>query len=238
MLIECQKCGFENQQGTLFCKNCGTKLDLDRIDEMIRKRSSGVNIKNRFKSIFRLIAALIIILILYLIFSIIYPSFTPLKVSTLSKEQQSQATLKLQSMELKRGNNYTFSLDEINVLYNKNFISKKQRQYPLGISIDSANNFVFKLRKPLHEKVPFDLDYVVVGKPLYEQHKGKSSLTGIEIESVKLGSLPIPKILRPYILEMFKPYVTKRLNRTLGKISKAELNDDQEIEIIIHSKNQ
>ena len=32
MMIKCQKCGFENQMGSIFCRDCGEKLDMDAID--------------------------------------------------------------------------------------------------------------------------------------------------------------------------------------------------------------
>ncbi len=32
MMIKCQKCGFENQMGSIFCRECGEKLDMDAID--------------------------------------------------------------------------------------------------------------------------------------------------------------------------------------------------------------
>lgn len=238
MLITCQKCGFENQQGTLFCKNCGTKLDLDHIDEMIQKRNNGINLKNKFKSFFRLILALVIILILYVIFAVVYPTFSPLKVFKLTKEQQSEATLKLRALDLKRADSYKFSIDEINVLYNKNFISKKLRENPLVITIDNENNFVFRVRKPPHDKIPFDLDFIIVGKPSYKMNKGKSSINDIEIKRVKIGYLTVPKMFQAYILEMFKPYSTKKLKRTLLKISNTEVNEDQDVEIFIVPKSK
>jgi len=32
MMIKCQKCGFENQMGSIFCRECGEKLNMDAID--------------------------------------------------------------------------------------------------------------------------------------------------------------------------------------------------------------
>ena len=32
MMIKCQKCGFENHMGSIFCRECGEKLDMDAID--------------------------------------------------------------------------------------------------------------------------------------------------------------------------------------------------------------
>ncbi len=32
MMFKCQKCGFENQMGSIFCRECGEKLDMNAID--------------------------------------------------------------------------------------------------------------------------------------------------------------------------------------------------------------
>ena len=32
MMFKCQKCGFENQMGSIFCRECGEKLNMDAID--------------------------------------------------------------------------------------------------------------------------------------------------------------------------------------------------------------
>ncbi len=47
MMIKCQKCGFENQMGSIFCRECGEKLDMDAIDP--NKLQKDVNKEKNLK---------------------------------------------------------------------------------------------------------------------------------------------------------------------------------------------
>jgi hypothetical protein len=47
MMIRCQKCGFENQMGSIFCRECGEKLDMDAIDP--NKLQKDVNKEKNIK---------------------------------------------------------------------------------------------------------------------------------------------------------------------------------------------
>ena len=47
MMIKCQKCGFENQMGSIFCRECGEKLDMDAIDP--NKLQKDVNKEKNIK---------------------------------------------------------------------------------------------------------------------------------------------------------------------------------------------
>ena len=55
MMIKCQKCGFENQMGSIFCRECGEKLNMDAIDpnklqKDVNKEKSIKLAKKRIKS--------------------------------------------------------------------------------------------------------------------------------------------------------------------------------------------
>ena len=47
MMIKCQKCGFENQMGSIFCRECGEKLNMDAIDP--NKLQKDVNKEKNLK---------------------------------------------------------------------------------------------------------------------------------------------------------------------------------------------
>ncbi|MBR4716919.1 MAG: zinc ribbon domain-containing protein [Lentisphaeria bacterium] len=67
MMIKCQKCGFENQMGCIFCRECGEKLDMDAIDpnklqKDVNKEKSVKLAKKRIKSAISSSIGLIIVL--------------------------------------------------------------------------------------------------------------------------------------------------------------------------------
>ena len=79
MMIKCQKCGFENQMGSIFCRECGEKLNMDAIDpnKLQKDVNKEKNIKLAKKRIRGAIsggfAVLVIVAFLFLVFPDIFP---------------------------------------------------------------------------------------------------------------------------------------------------------------------
>ena len=75
MMIKCQNCGFENQMGSIFCRECGGKLDMDAIDpnKLQKDVNKEKNIKRAKKRIKSAISAAISVLVIGgFVFAIIY----------------------------------------------------------------------------------------------------------------------------------------------------------------------
>jgi len=66
MDITCQKCGTVNRLGTMFCRECGAKLDLNSMDPSKKARSS-VNIGSLVGRLVRLTIVLVLIVVLVLL---------------------------------------------------------------------------------------------------------------------------------------------------------------------------
>ena len=79
MMIKCQKCGFENQMGSIFCRECGEKLNMDAIDpnKLQKDVNKEKNIKLAKKRIKGAIsggfAVIVIVTFLFLVFPDIFP---------------------------------------------------------------------------------------------------------------------------------------------------------------------
>ena len=79
MMIKCQKCGFENQMGSIFCRECGEKLDMDAIDpnklqKDVDKEKNLKRAKKRIKSaISGGISILIVVAFVFLVFPDLFP---------------------------------------------------------------------------------------------------------------------------------------------------------------------
>jgi len=73
MMIKCQKCGFENQMGSIFCRDCGEKLDMNAIDpnKLQKDVNKEKNIKLAKKRIKGLISGLITLLVIAAFFFVI-----------------------------------------------------------------------------------------------------------------------------------------------------------------------
>ena len=79
MMIKCQKCGFENQMGSIFCRECGEKLNMDAIDP--NKLQKDVDkeklIKRTKKRIKGAISAVITIIVIAAFIFVVFPDLFP-----------------------------------------------------------------------------------------------------------------------------------------------------------------
>ena len=42
-MIKCRSCGADNRMGTIFCAECGSKLDMEEAEIQIKKGQSGIH---------------------------------------------------------------------------------------------------------------------------------------------------------------------------------------------------
>ena len=79
MMIKCQKCGFENQMGSIFCRECGEKLNMDAIDpnklqKDVDKEKNIKRAKKRIKEgISTGIGILVVVAFVFLVFPDLFP---------------------------------------------------------------------------------------------------------------------------------------------------------------------
>ena len=79
MMIKCQKCGFENQMGSIFCRECGEKLNMDAIDpnklrKDVDKEKLIKRTKKRIKgAISGAISLIVIAAFVFLVFPDLFP---------------------------------------------------------------------------------------------------------------------------------------------------------------------
>ena len=79
MMIKCQKCGFENQMGSIFCRECGEKLNMNAIDP--NKLQKDVDKEKRIKATKKKIKSLVstgigVIFVVAFIF-VVFPEIFP-----------------------------------------------------------------------------------------------------------------------------------------------------------------
>jgi len=67
MLLKCNECGHDNQLGAIFCRECGTKLDVEKMRPKIEEKSN-FSPAALIKKIISIVLLLILIIILGLMF--------------------------------------------------------------------------------------------------------------------------------------------------------------------------
>ena len=94
MMIKCQNCGFENQMGSIFCRECGGKLDMDAIDpnKLQKDVNKEKNIKLAKKRVKSAISAAISLLVIGgFVFAVIYHGWEDNKDYSVVEETESEA---------------------------------------------------------------------------------------------------------------------------------------------------
>ncbi len=236
MLIKCLKCGHENMLGAIFCRNCGEKLDIEKMRPEIRntnKRSGGLmGFIRRLLGLIIFLALVGILVALFIPEQIVLPELAPDAKAVADKK----FTDIMNRVDEGFGNDkYTLSPEEICYIYNSKLITPAEgggaATYDieaLSFSIDSLGYIHCALKTKLGGKVPatFEIKGALVGEPPIR----------LDIVEAKMGKMPI-KFVESKIAEKFDVALNDpRLAKIISAISKAELTEDKKISITIKEK--
>lgn len=69
MMIKCQDCGYENQMGSIFCRKCGVKLNMDALDpKLLNQNAKKEDLKKKSKKFVKNLIINIVVLVLLIAF--------------------------------------------------------------------------------------------------------------------------------------------------------------------------
>ena len=208
MMIKCQNCGFENQMGSIFCRECGGKLDMDAIDpnklqKDVNKEKNIKLAKKRVKS--AISAACSILIIGGFIFAIIYRGWEDNKDYSVVEETQSEAAAAAQKKfdAVMRGTtvgkvkytypelNYMFRDQVVKQLYELDSFAKIV-SFELGFNEEKGQpmaNIWIKIK----DKVP--VRYVVYGDFFLNvpEPDSKEDILpiGVDVRRLDIGLIPL-----------------------------------------------
>ncbi len=191
MLLKCNKCGHENQLGAIFCRECGEKLDVDKMRPKVENKKSRAPIGDIIRNIVAIAVILGIVMILVLMF---FPEGG--SPYALDKEDKQKTDTKFQSVMDKIGgetgeDEYIFTPDEVTYLFN-NKLTKTETEEgvkavdvagKMTFSIDNNNNIVIIAETTIFGSFPasFKLTGTLV------EEKAKLKVTG-----ARMGHLNFP----------------------------------------------
>jgi len=205
MMIKCQKCGFENQMGSIFCRECGEKLDMDAIDpnKLQKDVNKEKNIKRAKKRIKDAITTGIALIVVVAFIAVVFYN------GGLRKYEEptiSAATARQKFDNAANGitrDKVTYSYPEVNSMF-KEMVVLPLSVEPAFARIDSAeiaydeekDNAVVYLWLTLKDKVP--VIYTIRGDikfhPPEDNNRNEESsedLFTIDVSRLDIGRLPI-----------------------------------------------
>jgi hypothetical protein len=244
--MKCKICNHENQLGSIFCRGCGGKLDVEAVQPKVVQSESSFNWMGIIK---KLIGFIIFFGIVAVILMLFYPDNLD-NYSSLSGENAVKAAKeKLASIQEKAdqgfGNDsYTLSAPEATYLYNQVLIATpaapdKPASAAAAPAPAEAISYDFEkivfdvdpigfvriiIKTKLFDKVPvtFEIKGTIVNAQTKEAGKPSISFEPIEY---KMGHMPV-KFVESMVLDKFMSALSgKKIEQILKAISKIEVND-------------
>ena len=202
MLLKCNECGHENQLGSIFCRECGIKLDVENMRPEVKDGKSSFSIKEMLKNIFAIAVILGLVGVAGLICYPETPSF-----SELTKDEQQKTDTKFQNLINKidgepAEDTYVFSPDEATYLYNNKLTEKVEDASggyvfeKMTISLNAYDNIVLTAEAKLFGSIP--TSFTIEGELLDEKPE-------LNILNAKMGHLSMPSFLQQKVITKFTP---------------------------------
>lgn len=236
MMIKCKECGHDNELGSIFCRDCGAKLDVEAIQpDMIDKKASA-NIGGIIRNLISAVVLIGLVIVLGLMF---YPE--KMTSFELNPAQQSAAKDKLNYLLSKidggyGDSKYVFTPDEVTYLYN-NELTKDVAEdddasgFVIGdmlVEVDEDGFVVLTMNGKLFGKIPttFSLKGVLNSDPL-----------SLDVKAAKMGHLPVPGFAQAKVIEKFTPGTGDGIMKQLiDGIAEVTLTDDGSFAVKVKAK--
>ncbi len=238
MMIKCAKCGFENQLGAIFCRQCGEKIDVEAVSpeklaEEKKKSETGKNIAKILRHTLGIIVLLAIIGIAGGLFTTAgLPVFE-------APEKQEKAVERFkrfseEGLFILPAPKAEFTMDELTWLFH-DYIFKKDAE---GKSADEAGGYAVEnvmckaedgklavyLFTRFKGKIP--VNFKIVGLP----KKGDAANpVQFDITSAKMGYIPLAVAqLRDKVLEKFsKTFTNKEMETFFSRMQSVSVEGDK-----------
>lgn len=232
-MIKCSKCSAENMLGAIFCRSCGTKLNIEDLrpeTDNQRRQREGIHFG-------RIIYRLVVLALLFSVLAVLVGLFLPPSlrpVSSLSVAEQATAEKKFQSLSnvtmSKPQDTVTFSAAELTALANTHLLGGKAAGdantlvlVPEQVTVDllSSGYLLVTLKSQLMGKVPV-YSTVVAGVT------GNENDLVVSVFKVNAGRVPLPQAAWPFVLQRIEPVFSgnQDLVRVRKDISSVEITDN------------
>jgi len=198
-MIKCEECGHDNPLGSIFCRECGGKLDIENIKPTLDPKSK-MNVVNLVRN---LVGAIVFLVVVWIIGSMIIPQSPVNRI--LDEKGRAVADEKLDFLLAKIKEKYgpdkhTFSPDEVTYLYNAKLTESEQgddSSYQIGNVYFSTwgKQAVILMQTKLMGIVP--LSFSIKGTI-------PENSTDFFIIDAKIGHYSVPKFMRKFVVDKFK----------------------------------
>jgi hypothetical protein len=214
--MKCNECGHDNQLGAIFCRECGTKLDVEKMRPKVEvkiERNIGGMVKN-------IVAIVVLLSLALMIGAMFYPQSGA--SYELTEAEQTKTDAKLEKLINKiEGDTYSdatyvFTPDEATYIFNEK-LTEKAKDGSSGYAIDKLH-----IGLDAYDNIVLVAESTLLGMPVSFGLSGflVDDKLNLEITSAKMGHLSIPGFLREKIISKFTPMLEGTTARIISATTK------------------
>ncbi|MFA4945386.1 MAG: zinc ribbon domain-containing protein [Lentisphaeria bacterium] len=204
-MIKCHQCNAENMLGAIFCRNCGTRLEIDKfrpetVDQ--RRRRQGRSWGGR---LYRLTVFALLLLLAAGLAGIFLPS-PKRPVPALGAAELAAAEARFDSFALPRRAEaaLTFTSAEATALANKRLLTDAGAGGPFtvtAVTLDfrTGGHVLVTVAGKLLGKLPME------NQALVRLESGAGTPAKVTVVKVRAGKLPIPAFAHSLVLQRIEP---------------------------------
>ena len=204
MMIKCQKCGFENQMGSIFCRECGEKLDMDAIDpnKLQKDVNKEKNIKLAKKRIKEAISSGIALIIVLAFLAVVFYNGGLRKYEEPSVSEASARQKYNAAISRTEPGKVKYSYPEVNRMFKDMVVDPIAKESSFATVTAAEISFDEEKQKPviylwltLKDKVP--VIYTIHGDINFHARHGSadeestSSPLTVDVSRLDIGRLPL-----------------------------------------------
>jgi len=228
-MVPCQQCGADNMLGAIFCRNCGTRLNLDNI------RPKTINQTKRpvFANAAGLVWRLLVVVLLAGACGVLVALFLtpPHGFQPAAADEKAQDVARRQVDAIRKGRGpFAFDAGQLTTLANAGFGLDKPgaagggslRPERVAVDLLASGYLRLTLKSTLAGQLP--VYTVVVGKPVADGR----GLT-FQVVAVRMGRVTLPESMRGVALQRFMPLLAgcKDLQELLPRLAACEVRDNR-----------
>jgi len=237
MGIRCQHCKMENEQGVMFCRNCGQKIDPELIEREVRKylEAKPVEVCRSCSWIKKLAYLFLLVSACYVCYAIVDP-FEIRPSADLSLEDSAFAVATYREMKNNTKGVYTLSLPQTNYIVNKYFLPQGKEDSPVYISVSADQKLCFSIDKTICKYIKWKITLTAIGTPVVTGIPPDDVMLTIKLSTIKLGKLSLPRVIGKYFIKDFAEYCSvRKLGPFCSSIYKLEVGNNG---LVIHFNHE
>lgn len=230
MLIKCPECNHENQLGAIFCRNCGAKLEIEKLAPEAKDQKSF----SVLKIVRRLIALALVLILIGLAVGLFFPIGLK-QYGALSQDQIEEVDKKLEAMFAAvqgkgRTRNYVLTPEETTYAFNTAFFQDSESKggtwqiEKLIIAPDEEGYVHLVLPTKLAGKVPARFEL----KGTLSDSGDEENPIRFDIVQAKMGNFGFPGAVQSVVIDKFQPLLTNPgVQEFMKSVKSVELDEDR-----------